>query len=42
MSSDYTSALRELSFCTQRERDVIATIDISDGKPMLVKSSELS
>jgi|LakMenEpi03Aug12_release.lakeMendotaPanAssembly.Ray.scaffolds.fasta_scaffold798935_1 hypothetical protein len=39
MPKEYISALKNISHCTQKKKELIATIDISDGRPMLVKSS---
>jgi len=42
LTSEYKSIFKELSSCTQKRKEIIGTIDISDSKPTLVKSSLLS
>lgn len=42
LSEEYRSIFTQISVCTQKIKEVIATIDINEGKPTLVKSSQLS
>ena len=42
LTADYQNYFKEISRSTQQVKEVIATIDISGGKPTLVKSSKIS